>query len=75
MLSMVNDASAARFSVSTLGSGKLNSRSWPQVQVCWPDDKEWYLIQLDYVDPHSRKAQCVPGPGSSSFCVHRHDCI
>ncbi len=32
------------------------------VQMFWPDDKKWYLIQIDSVDPRSRKAQCVSGP-------------
>ena len=31
----------------------------PIVQMFWPDDKKWYLIQIDSVDPRSRKAQCV----------------
>lgn len=31
----------------------------PQAQMFWPDDKKWYLIQIDSVDPRTRKAQCA----------------
>ena len=30
------------------------------VQMFWPDDKKWYLIQIDSVDTGSRKSRCVP---------------
>ena len=42
-----------------------------RVQMFWPDDKKWYLIQIDSVDPRSRKAQCVPGLRHDSRPPHR----
>ncbi len=35
-----------------------------RVQMIWPDDNKWNLIQIDSADPRSRKAECVPAPSS-----------
>ena len=48
------------FSATTRASAHAHGRTC--AQMFWPDDKKWYLIQIDSVDPRTRKAQCVSGP-------------
>ncbi len=34
-------------------------RLLPPSQLYWPDDKKWYLIQVQSVNPKARTAKCV----------------